>query len=144
MYPPGHEQRSDRGLMTRLEPRVGMNIDNYHGEIFLGSKDFSDGRLNRTVMQKGANPVTLFFFGNAFYGVALDVESSESLTLSMLGNQAFGRMHLDYDLKDNVTNEEKAALSRAFDDLRRLGHIDLELNHRRPPAGLFGGQRIDR
>lgn len=119
------------GGRSHLNPasmfEVGMRIDNYRGEVFLGGQDISGPRPVATLRQEGESPVTVFFFGNTFYGVTLDAEGEEGLTVSMLANEPVGDM--DYDPKDNVTEEEKRALSRAFDDLRRLGQIDLKMNH---------------
>ncbi len=132
MWPPGDERRADRGrgLMTLRDPEVGMRIDNYRGEVFMGAQDFSDGLFDRILRQAGSNPVTVFFFGNTFYGVTLDAEGDAGLTVKMLGNEAVGKM--EYVPRDNVSEEEKAALARAFDDLRRLGQVDRELNYIRP------------
>jgi len=136
---PGDELRSDRGLITRWEPEVGMRLNGFRGRLFIGGQDFSDRSGRRVLKQDGSDPVAVFFFGNTFYNTSLDVEGDEGLTLEMLANEAVGA-NMGYVPHDNVTEDQKAALSGAFDDLRRLGQVDRELNYIRPPTGLFGGQ----
>ncbi len=113
---------------------TSLDIDNYRGEVFLGGKDFSDYRTAqdplRRIAQAGKSRVDLYLFGNLFYGCKLEVKRQRSLRLFMIGNAT--RPHsgfVAYEPSDAFNEEALKGLSRAFDDLRRLGEMDLTLNH---------------
>jgi len=109
-------------------------IQNYRGEVFIGGKDFSDHRSPeappRRLDQTGESRVDVYIFGCLFYGSKLRVEKQNTMRLFMIGNAAGpDTRFVKYDPADAFTDEALQGLARAFDDLRRLGALDLELNH---------------
>jgi len=85
--------------------------------------------------QLGAMPVDLLVWGSSWYGAKPDPQLSPAARLWAAGNEFYGtapegdpvteRMFF----KEVPTDATLARLSRALDDLRRLGEIDLRLNH---------------
>ncbi len=74
--------------------------------------------------------VDVYLFGSLFYGCKLKVEKQDTMRLFMIGNAAkLALRFVEYNPADAFTDEALQGLLRAFDDLRRLGEMDLELNH---------------
>ncbi len=119
---------------------AASEIDNYRGEVFLGGKEFSDYRTAQDppsrLLHRGTAPVDLYLFGNLFYGSRLLVEKQDSLRLFMIGNARLpDERFVKWDPVDDYDEAALAALARAFDDLRRLGELDLRFNHREALRG---------
>jgi len=106
---------------------TAMTIRNYGGQIFFGHDQLyvepEAVRINHT----GTRPLDLFLIGTCFYRTYLDITKGNSLQIHLLGNETVARQ--DKLVADNMEGEEFGALSLALDDLRRLGEIDLKLNH---------------
>ncbi|MHB9132373.1 MAG: glycosyl hydrolase family 28-related protein [Armatimonadota bacterium] len=122
MWAPGDKAGTDRA------------IDNYRGEVFLGGKDFSDYRALKeppfTIRQAGKAWVDVYLFGNLFYGSKQVIEKQRTMRVFTLGNAVYSdQRFVNYAPADAFTNESLTAMSRAFDDLRRLGEMDLKLNY---------------
>ncbi len=113
---------------------TSRDIDNYRGEIFIGGKEFSDYSTAQDpphrIEQAGEASVDVYLFGNLFYGCKLEIEKQDTMRLFMIGNAALpDPRFVRYDPADAFTDEALKGLARALDDLRRLGEIDLRLNH---------------
>ena len=113
-----------------------FDIRNYKGEIFLGPDQFyTDPKLMR-MKQEGDAPVTLFLLGCSWYDAKLDAHFGPSAKLLMIGNEAYGTGPTP--APDTVLYTERAtvptllSVSHALDDLRRLGEVDMKLNHTAP------------
>jgi hypothetical protein len=106
-----------------------FDIRGYHGEVFFGPNQFyTDPKLKR-IRQQGDSPIRLFLLGCAWYDTRPDVQMTAAARLFTIGNEALGMQTVQYDAPDAMTTETLRALSRALDDLRRLGEADLRLNH---------------
>ena len=112
-----------------------MDINDYHGEIFIGGKDFSDYRWaedapDRALTHTGEAKTSVCLFGNIFYGCTIKKQGGENLHVSMIGNsiyphEAWQRV---VEPEDNFTDADLLSLAGAFDDLRLLGEWDLKFN----------------
>jgi len=122
-----------RSHLHPVEP-TSRTIDNYHGEVFIGGKEFSDYRTAeappRRLTQAGKAPVDVYIFGCLFWGARLEVEKQDTMRLFMIGNETLpDPRFVKYEPKDAFTHEALDGLARAFDDLSLLGEMDLKLNH---------------
>ena len=85
--------------------------------------------------QQGAEPVDLLLWASSWYGAKPDPQLSPAARLSAVGNEFYGTAPEGDPVTERVffgeapTEAALAKLSRALDDLRRLGELDLQLNH---------------
>ena len=85
--------------------------------------------------QQGADPVELIVWASSWYGAKPDPQLSSAARLSAAGNEFYGTAPDIEPVTERMffgeppTDATLAKLSRALDDLRRLGEIDLRLNH---------------
>lgn len=112
-----------------------LDIRNYRGQIFVGPYQFYQEPKRMRMKQQGAEPVDLLVWGSSWYGAKPDPQLSSSAKLSAVGNEFYGAAP-DADpatermfFHETPSNAALSNLSRALDDLRRLGEIDLRLNH---------------
>ena len=126
------------GQITIQGPKVHFNIDknsnngtvldirNYGGKIFFGPNQFYAGLPRVPFQYKGQRPLELVLWGSFFYNTHLAASRAPSLKLLMLGNA--GR-NMKTPVDDNVPDEKLADLAAGLDHLRRLGELDLRINH---------------
>lgn len=85
--------------------------------------------------QQGESQVQLYLWGSSWYGTAPDSQLSHTTQLFPVGNEFYGSSPASDAALDRLffnvvpTETTLAQLSRALDDLRRLGELDLRLNH---------------
>ena len=114
-----------------------LDIRNYGGEVFFGPNQFYASLPRVPVVQEGRRKLDLFLWGNCFYKTHLELRKGPSLGLHLLGNEGVA-----VDAKDRVLSHENRAgdnvppsrlgrFAAALDDLRRLGELDLRINHLR-------------
>jgi hypothetical protein len=114
-----------------------LDIRDYGGEVFFGPDQFYASLPRVPVVHRGGRKLDLFLMGNCFYKTHLDPEVSPSLALHLIGNEGVAIDAKDRALshenraEDNMAAEDLARLVPALDELRRLGELDLELNHPR-------------
>lgn len=113
---------------------TAMTVRNYNGQIFFGHNQFYVEPPEVRISHTGTASTDLFVLGSLFYRTKLDVKGDKSLTVRLAGNQAIGEVTANGDvtyLKSTDTDPQEALpqLSRALDDLRLLGKIDLRLSH---------------
>ena len=112
-----------------------LDIRNYAGEVFFGPNQFYASLPRVPVVHKGKRKVDLFLWGNCFYSTHLEAPKSDSLSLHLLGNEGVAVKDKDKVLthenraQDNMPAAELKRLTPALDDLRRLGELDLRINH---------------
>jgi hypothetical protein len=104
-------------------------IHGYHGQIFFGPDQFYTEPKLKRIRQQGEAPVELFLVGCAWYDSKPEVQLGPAARLFTIGNEAFGMQTVQYAAEDAMTEQTLPSLSRALDDLRRLGEWDLRLNH---------------
>ncbi len=112
---------------------TAMTIDNYHGQIYFGPGQFYVEPSAVRIANVGKTQPELFILSSLFYQTKLDVRGNP-LRLRLVGNQGVGDVTADGQAEylPSADLEAPAALqnlSQAFDDLRRLGEVDLRLNY---------------
>ncbi|MHC5057917.1 MAG: hypothetical protein ACYTKD_24895 [Planctomycetota bacterium] len=114
-----------------------LDIRDYGGEIFFGPDQFYASLPRVPIVHRGSRKLDLFLMGNCFYKTHLEPEVSQSLELHLIGNEGVAVDAKDRTLshenraEDNMAPGDLARLVPALDELRRLGELDLELNHPR-------------
>eukprot|EP00040_Diaphanoeca_grandis_P030532 m.180568 g.180568 ORF g.180568 m.180568 type:complete len:835 (+) comp32026_c0_seq2:65-2569(+) len=117
-----------------------MSINNYQGDVFL-SASFFFGGPTPAITQKGSAQVSITLLGNAF--MADNTTSALTWDLASGGkgkNSAVGNLLADYGTAiepimnnkvytDILWSGTNATIAVAFDDLRRLGLLDLAINY---------------
>jgi len=122
------------GARSNMNSDTGTTIENYRGELFIGGKDFSDHRTptqpTHGIYQTGTAPVDIYFFGDTFYGAKLEIKQQQHLRLFAIGNYTLpAPTFFQYTPPETNSPEVLKGLARALDELRRLGELDLQLNH---------------
>jgi hypothetical protein len=85
--------------------------------------------------QQGAEAVDLLVWASAWYGAKSDPQIGPAARLWVVGNEFYGTAPDSNPaterafFRDPPPDAPLAKLSRALDDLRRLGEADLRLNH---------------
>ncbi|MDQ3814518.1 MAG: hypothetical protein M3347_11275, partial [Armatimonadota bacterium] len=74
-----------------------------------------------------------FLLACSFYDTQPDVQAGPAAHLFFLANEPFGMKTVRYAAEDVTTDQTLSHLSRALDDLRRLGELDVQLNHTSKP-----------
>ncbi len=104
-----------------------MAINDYGGQIFFGPDQLYVQPQQIRIRQQGAQNLEIFLFGCSFYNTQLDAKLAPSAKLFTLANAEFGTGHAPPDAA------APDQLAPALDDLRRLGAVDVALNHGAPP-----------
>eukprot|EP00041_Stephanoeca_diplocostata_P036907 m.1367853 g.1367853 ORF g.1367853 m.1367853 type:complete len:882 (-) comp24953_c0_seq26:1953-4598(-) len=122
--------------------KMFVAVDNYHGSLFYGSSFFMEKEYpSWEVKQTGSQQFDMQLFGCAFNQgskappVVFSLDSGgKTGDQTLFGNQLCN--FTDSSLGENqtmpntdVTAEAMALVSLSFDDFRRLGWADLQLNH---------------
>lgn len=113
---------------------TAMMVSNYNGQVFCGHNQFYTRPPQIRIVKKGTSPTELFIFASIFYRTTLDVQGDKSLQVRLLGNESIGEVTREGKvsrMKSSVIDPETArqSIARAFDDLRLLGEIDLQLSY---------------
>jgi len=115
----------------------GMVLDsrNYHGKVFFGPNQFYASLPRVPIRHTGEAELDLFLWANSFYQTHLEVEPKGTLRLHRIANHGVAMDDKDKTLshenraEDSLPADEFHRLVPALDDLRRLGEVDLTLNH---------------
>ena len=106
-------------------------FDNYNGEFSIVLDDLADPIQN--FVAKGNNPLSILLLGDYFYEAVVSLKGGANAKFHCLANEGSDCKTIGFDCPPTVkdTDFEAAApqAARAFDDLRRLGEVDLRLNH---------------
>ncbi len=137
--PPGRAtiQGAKVHFFTSDDPakNTAFNIHGYHGDIFFGPDQFYGEPKKTRIRQEGAGPLELFFLGCSWYGPRPDILMSPSARHAFIANESYGAGPNGEPPQDEAFTSEAttdamlAPISRALDDLRRLGEWDMKLNH---------------
>ena len=112
-----------------------LDSRNYHGEVFFGPNQFYASLPRVPIRHTGEAELDLFLWANSFYQTHLEVEPKGSLRVHRIANHGVAIDDKDKALshenraEDNLPAGEFHRLVPALDDLRRLGEVDLKLNH---------------
>lgn len=112
-----------------------LDTRSYHGQISIGPYQFYQEPKRMRIKHQGTEPVELLVWGSSWYGAKPDPQLGPNAKLWAVGNEFYGAAP-DADpaaerifFQEQPTDASLAKLSRTLDDLRRLGEIDLRLNH---------------
>lgn len=124
------------------EPPPVIEINDYAGEILLGPIQFPCWPAAVVFKQEGASPLIITLLGSKFYESMPDWQIGKSARLALLANEPFGpydriaknaekikRVNPDSNVKNNAETKDFESMIRGLNDLRRLGELDLKLNH---------------
>jgi hypothetical protein len=132
--PPG--RATIQGPKLHFTPRkdggenVAFDIRNWSGQLFFVPEQFYVEPVAMKLYQQGTRPLDFFLLGGSFYNTKLEVRKEEGLRLFTLGSiRVPAPSPGDYSPDDNMALDTLDRLTPALDDLRRLGEIDLRLNH---------------
>jgi hypothetical protein len=112
-----------------------LHIRNYHGQIAIGPYQFYQEPKRMRIKQAGETPVDLLVWGSSWYGAKPETQQGPAARLAAVGNDFYGTASAADPATERKffaeapTEATLAQLSRALDDLRRLGEVDLRLNH---------------
>lgn len=114
-----------------------VDIHNYKGELLVGTYQYYVGNPRHKFAQQGPSPFTLLLWGSCFYQSRPDLKLADNAKLAALGNctvgdNGEGEHAAGKDARgviDTPLPEALPLVTRALDDLRRLGQVDLELAH---------------
>jgi len=118
-----------------------LDVRGYRGELFIGPYQFYQEPKAMRIRLEGGGPVELFLFGCSWYGAKPDAKAGRGGRVVLIGNESYGAVGGGQPVPDpalfgdRATAADAAKLSRALDDLRRLGEVDSRLNHPRPGEG---------
>ncbi len=108
---------------------VPLTIDNYSGQVFMGPVQFYVEPVRMSLRHQGDRPLQLFLMASFFYNTDLTPQSGPGLELFMVGcKQAFTEPDR-HGAEDRMAEDTLSKLAVGLDDLRRLGDVDLTLNH---------------
>ena len=119
----------------RPEDGTAMTVRGYAGEVFFGPDQFYVEPTDAAIRHEGSSPFDLFVLGSCFYRTRLDIEKGTSAGVFLVGNESVGVIEKDtaepaeWEAEDALEDDTLARVGRALDDLRRLGEVDLRLNH---------------
>lgn len=115
------------------ENQFFMDINNYQGDIFYGPNQFyitpNPFKINHT----GTRPVNITVLGNSFYNSSLTLNTSGSATLYAMCNSSAGS---GTPPADSYNAQTLQSVSAAFDDLQKLGDLDMAINYPNLNLGL--------
>jgi hypothetical protein len=112
-----------------------LDIRGYQGQIFIGPYQFYQEPKRMRIKQRGSKAVDVLLWASSWYGAKPDPQLGPTARLLAAGNEFYGTAP-DVEsaverafFQEGPSNTTLAQLSRALDDLRRLGEADLRLNH---------------
>lgn len=123
---------------TATQAGLFMAIDNYLGNIYYGSNQFYCSPSSMSIVHSGAQSMNFTLMGALFYNSSLTFSTNGAGTFCAFGNRAVGT---GVAPTDNFTSANLSNASAAFDDLQRLGNLDLSLNF--PNLGLSLKYKLD-
>jgi hypothetical protein len=112
-----------------------FDIDNYAGELTIGHNQFANLGYNAVFRAKGDNPLCITMVANWFYSCKPDVQLGPAGKILFVGNEGCNDrgdkefVNFSKAWADSPLDEAIPHIVNSFDDLRRLGALDLKLNH---------------
>lgn len=112
-----------------------LDIRNYRGQISIGPYQFYQEPKRMRIKQEGAEPLELLVWASSWYGAKPDPQLGSAVKLWAIGNEFYGTAPKGEPATERMffqeapTDASLAKLGATLDDLRRLGEIDLRLNH---------------
>ncbi len=131
--PAGHVTLQGPKFEVDKKEYIGTQIDNYRGELTMGPYQFYVGNPIHHFVQKGDAPFSLTLLGDLFYNSKPEFTLAPSSRLAVVGcesvvlNKADAVDHVP-GVTDTAPADTLPLLTKAIDDLRRLGQVDNEMN----------------
>jgi hypothetical protein len=79
------------------------------------------------LVHTGTRPLEMILWGCSFYDARLSVQKDDAAHIQFVGCNGVGDKAAK--IEDTLPPDALAPFSAALDDLRRLGEMDLKLNH---------------
>lgn len=114
------------GANTDTVTGLIATINNYSGKVFLGTNQMYPQATTYGINQTGTLPLEIVMFCNSFYNTSLS-NSLSSATFKSVGN--WRGIGTATPPADSYTAATLTSMTKAFDDLQRLGTLDLSLNY---------------
>jgi len=107
-----------------------VTVNNYSGQIFLGHDQFYGTPKPCTISLNGTRPLEFFMDGMSVYTTTFELKkTNDAAKFYSTGNLQIGGNLNSESIADNTTPEVLAKIANAFDELRKLGALDLKLNY---------------
>ena len=130
--PPGRITVQGAKMGTETGP---VTVKNYAGEVFIGHHQFFMVPKPMVFTLKGEQPCSLYVFGSMFYDTVPVTKIDGNCRAFFFGNHSRVPSGLNVvdasGANDSDDTSALVSLSRAFDDLRKLGALDRRINHGR-------------
>lgn len=112
---------------------TALDVRRYAGEAFVGLCQFYQEPPETLLKVDAGDKTAVYLFCCLFYNTRLSLRGGAG-AVHVLGNQGVGKVSAAgeatfLDTRDAGARDAARHLSRALDDLRRLGALDLALNH---------------
>lgn len=131
--PPGRVTLQCPKINLTVDPKapapIAIAINNYAGQIFMGSSQFYVEPKPMRFRHEGARPLEFFLWACSFYEETLEVKKADAATLHVIGISTIGSNLGGAPTQENASAPAIAKLAAALDDLRRLGEVDLQISH---------------
>jgi len=134
--PPGRITLQCPKLQMPKPDAVAYDIRNYGGQITCAPVQYYCEPATMQLNQQGTRPVNIILAGCSFYSTRLVPNLTGAAHLSTVGNYSINGKLESTPADNHYSPETLQALAVALDDLRKLGDIDVRLNHPEAmPAG---------
>jgi len=106
-------------------------IDGYRGELSIGPDQFYVSTPVKRFVSKGPAPLSILLLCNFFYNCVPDFDLASGAIVHKIGNLGtqMNKPEVAKALADSDLTAASPQIINTLDDLRRLGEIDLKLNH---------------
>jgi hypothetical protein len=116
-------------LNEETETGSAISINNYHGQIFMGHNQFYTEPKEMRMIQRGDARVNLYLIATIYYDVKPALQMGARAKVYVIGSSAVGMKSVTYTADDALPRHGLDSLIPMLDDLRRLGDMDLRINH---------------
>ncbi len=112
------------------ETAITVNIENYGGEIYIGGTQFYCTPKVMKFIHKGKNTLDFVIWASVFYMPEFNFSSTANIEPGIIGCNRVSSEIKSLEFK-NIGDTTKLLknISKALDDLRLLGRLDLEMNY---------------
>jgi hypothetical protein len=127
--PPGRVTLQCPKLQMPGKDAVAYDIRNYGGQITCAPVQYYCEPDTMQLNQQGTRPVTIILAGCSFYGTRLAQNLTGAAHLATMADFSINSKLEGTPVDNHYTPETLQALAVALDDLRKLGELDVRLNH---------------
>jgi len=112
-----------------------VTMEGYRGEVFLGHHQYYNKPNPMVFRVSSKEPATLTLLGSMFYGTLPQLTAEGAGKIYLLGNHpkvlSGQEVHDGQGAADTADADAIRVISRAFDELRRLGALDRKISYGR-------------